>query len=129
MIREMDYAQDDKTVILNRHGDAPAQSPLTDFSAPPKFEQLEERMIYAARLRPAETFNISLNPLVAAASSLLSEVVRLKHSYEGEDLLALNQRLSGELKLFEHRALHDGAESSQVMAAVTCYARQSTRLW
>ncbi|BAP77195.1 DotU family type IV / VI secretion systemprotein [Pseudomonas sp. MT-1] len=124
MIREMDYAQDDKTVILNRHGDAPAQSPLTDFSAPPKFEQLEERMIYAARLRPAETFNISLNPLVAAASSLLSEVVRLKHSYEGEDLLALNQRLSRELKLFEHRALHDGAESSQVMAAryVLCTA-------
>ncbi|UPQ82268.1 MULTISPECIES: type IVB secretion system protein IcmH/DotU [Pseudomonas] len=124
MIREMDYAQDDKTVILNRHGDAPAQSPLTDFSAPPKFEQLEERMIYAARLRPAETFNISLNPLVAAASSLLSEVVRLKHSYEGEDLHTLNQRLSSELKLFEHRALHDGAESSQVMAAryVLCTA-------
>lgn len=124
MIREMDYAQDDKTVILNRHGDDPAQSPLTDFSAPPKFEQLEERMIYAARLRPAETFNISLNPLVAAASSLLSEVVRLKHSYEGEDLHALNQRLSSELKLFEHRALHDGAESSQVMAAryVLCTA-------
>ncbi len=124
MIREMDYAQDDKTVILNRHGDAPAQSPLTDFSAAPKFEQLEERMIYAARLRPAETFNISLNPLVAAASSLLSEVVRLKHSYEGEDLQALNQRLSSELKLFEHRALHDGAESSQVMAAryVLCTA-------
>ncbi|MBA1279950.1 type IVB secretion system protein IcmH/DotU [Stutzerimonas stutzeri] len=117
MIREMDYGQDDKTVILNRHGDAPAHSPLTDFSAPPKFEQLEERMIYAARLRPAETFNISLNPLVAAASSLLSEVVRLKHSFEGEDLHALNQRLSSELKLFEHRALHDGAESSQVMAA------------
>lgn len=124
MIREMDYAQDDKTVILNRHGDAPAQSPLTDFSAAPIFEQLEERMIYAARLRPAETFNISLNPLVAAASSLLSEVVRLKHSYEGEDLQALNQRLSSELKLFEHRALHDGAESSQVMAAryVLCTA-------
>ncbi|MCQ4288332.1 type IVB secretion system protein IcmH/DotU [Pseudomonas stutzeri] len=124
MIREMDYGQDDNTVILNRHGDAPAQSPLTDFSAPPKFEQLEERMIYAARLRPAETFNISLNPLVAAASSLLSEVVRLKHSFEGEDMHALNQRLSSELKLFEHRALHDGAESSQVMAAryVLCTA-------
>ena len=124
MIREMDYGQDDKTVILNRHGDAPAQSPLTDFSAPPKFEQLEERMIYAARLRPAETFNISLNPLVAAASSLLSEVVRLKHSFEGEDMHALNQRLSSELKLFEHRALHDGAENSQVMAAryVLCTA-------
>jgi len=124
MIREMDYAQDDKTVILNRHGDCPAQSPLTDFSTPPKFEQLEERMIYAARLRPAETFNVGLNPLVAAASSLLSEIVQLKHRYEGEDLHALNQRLCGELKLFEHRALHDGAESSQVMAAryVLCTA-------
>ncbi|NQD92765.1 DotU family type IV/VI secretion system protein, partial [Pseudomonas sp. CrR25] len=86
--KEMEYGQDDKTVILNRQGDAPAHSPLTDFAAAPKFEQLEERMIYAARLRPAETFNISLNPLVAAASNLLSEVVRLKHSFESEDLHA-----------------------------------------
>ncbi|MDX1367882.1 type IVB secretion system protein IcmH/DotU [Pseudomonas sp.] len=115
--KEMEYGQDDKTVILNRKGDAPAHSPLTDFAAPPKFEQLEERMIYAARLRPAETFNISLNPLVAAASNLLSEVVRLKHSFESEDLLALHPRLASAIKLFEHRALHEGAESSQVMAA------------
>lgn len=117
MIREMEYARDDRTVILNRHGEAPAQSPLTDFAAPPQYEQLEERMVYAARLRPAESFNLGLNPLVAAASALLSEVVRLKHSFEGEEPHALNQRLTGELKLFEHRALHDGVESSQVMAA------------
>jgi len=117
MIREMDYAQDDRTVILNRHGDAPAHSPLTDFAAPPRYEQLEERMIYAARLRPAQAFNLSLNPLVAAASSLLSDVVRLKHSFEAEDIGALQARLASEIKLFEHRALHDGAESSQVMAA------------
>ncbi len=117
MIREMDYARDDKTVILNRHGEAAAQSPLTDFVAPPQYEQLEERMVYAARLRPAESFNFGLNPLVAAASALLSEVVRLKHRFEGEELHALNQRLAGELKLFEHRALHEGVESSQVMAA------------
>ena len=117
MIKEMDYGQDDRTVIVNRAGDAPAQSPLTDFDTPPRFEQLEERMIYAARLRPAETFNISLNPLVAAASPLLSEVVRFKHSLESEDLQALHGQLSSAIKLFEHRALHDGAESSQVMAA------------
>ncbi|WP_286786469.1 MULTISPECIES: type IVB secretion system protein IcmH/DotU [Pseudomonas] len=117
MIREMDYAQDDRTVILNRHGDAPAHSPLTDFAAPPRYEQLEERMIYAARLRPAQAFNLSLNPLVAAASALLSDVVRLKHSFEAEDIGALQARLASEIKLFEHRALHDGAESSQVMAA------------
>ncbi|KRW61203.1 type IVB secretion system protein IcmH/DotU [Pseudomonas sp. TTU2014-080ASC] len=115
--RDRDYGQDDKTVILNRNGEPAAQSPLTDFAAPPKFEQLEERMIYAARLRPAESFNVSLNPLVAAAADLLSEVVRLKHSLESEDMDALNQRLSKSMKLFEHRALHEGAESSQVMAA------------
>ncbi|MGE4408572.1 type IVB secretion system protein IcmH/DotU [Pseudomonas sp.] len=115
MIREMQ--QNDRTVIVNRTGEAPAQSPLTDFDTPPRFEQLEERMIYAARLRPAETFNISLNPLVAAASPLLSEVVRLKHSQESEDLQALHNQLGSAIKLFEHRALHDGAESSQVMAA------------
>ncbi len=117
MIKEMDYGQDDRTVIVNRAGEAPAQSPLTDFDTPPRFEQLEERMIYAARLRPAETFNISLNPLVAAASPLLSEVVRFKHSLESEDLQALHGQLSSAIKLFEHHALHDGAESSQVMAA------------
>ncbi|MGX1182799.1 type VI secretion system protein ImpK [Pseudomonas sp. F-14 TE3623] len=117
MIKDMEYNQDDKTVLLDRQGHGPASSPLTDFAAPPRFEQLEERMIYAARLRPAEAFNISLNSLVAAASELLSEVVRLKHSDTREDMYALNERLTAGLKLFEVRALHNGAESSQVMAA------------
>ena len=111
MIREMDYNQDDHTVIVNRQGSVPAQSPLTDSAAPQKFDKLEERMVYAARLRPAETLNLGINPLVAVASALLSEMVRLQQSYEREDL-------------FEHRALQDGAESSQVMAAryVLCTA-------
>ncbi|MCK9796805.1 hypothetical protein BK634_28955 [Pseudomonas chlororaphis] len=117
MIKDMEHQQDDKTVLLDRQGHGPAQSPLTDFAAPPRFEQLEERMIYAARLGPAEAINISLNALVAAASELLSEVVRLKHSETREDLYALNERLTAGLKMFEARALHNGAESSQVMTA------------
>jgi len=117
MIKDTEFSQDDKTVLLDRQGDGPASSPLTDFAAPPRFEQLEERMISAARLRPAEAFNISLNSLVAAASDLLSEVVRLKHSNNREDMLVLNERLTSGLKLFEVSALHNGAESSQVMAA------------
>jgi len=125
MIREMDYSQDDHTVILNRQGHAPAQSPLTDFAAPPqKFEKLEERMVYAARLRPTEDVNLGINPLVAVASGLLSEIVRLQQSYEREDLFVLKDRLTSEIKRFEHRALQDGAESRQVMAAryVLCTA-------
>jgi len=117
MIKDMEHHQDDKTVLLDRQGHGPDSRPLTDFSAPPRFEQLEARMIYAARLRPAEAFNISLNSLVAAACELLSEVVRLKHSESREDLYELNERLTSGLKLFEVRALHNGAESSQVMAA------------
>lgn len=117
MIKDMEHHQDDKTVLLDRQGHGPDSRPLTDFAAPPRFEQLSERMIYAARLRPAESFNISLNALVAAASDLLSEVVRLKHSTNREDLYELNDRLTAGLKLFEVRALHNGAESSQVMGA------------
>ena len=117
MTVDTDIYRDDKTVLLDRYGQGPGASPLTDFTDPPRFEQLEERMIYAARLRPAEAFSISLNTLVAAATELLSEVVRLKHSDAYEDLYALKERLSSELKLFEMHALHYGAENSQVMAA------------
>lgn len=117
MIKDLEHPQDDKTVLLDRLGHGPARNPLTDFADPPRFEQLEERMIYAARLGPAQSFSVSLNPLVAAASDLLSEVVRLKHSQAAEDLRALNTRLSADLRQFDARALQDGALSSQVMAA------------
>ncbi|MFJ7316393.1 type IVB secretion system protein IcmH/DotU [Pseudomonas sp. NPDC098747] len=117
MIKDMEHQQDDKTVLLDRQGQGPASSPLTDFAAPPRFEQLEERMIYAAQLKPAQEFTISLNPLVAAASALLSEVVRLKHSKSREDVYSLKDRLTAGLKLFEARALHSGVEGSQVLAA------------
>ncbi len=117
MIKDMEHHQDDKTVLLDRQGHSPDSRPLTDFAAPPRFEQLAERMIYAARLRPAEAFNISVNSLVAAASDLLSEVVRLKHSEGREDLHKLNERLTNALKFFDVRALHNGVESSEVMAA------------
>jgi type VI secretion system protein ImpK len=117
MTKDMEHNEDDKTVLLDRQGHGPASRPLTDSTALPRIEQLEQRMIYAARLRPAEAFNISLNSLVAAASELLSEVVRLKHSDNREDLHALNERLTARLKLFEVQALRNGAESSQMMAA------------
>lgn len=117
MIKEMEYRQDDKTVLVDSEVGSNTRSPLTDFSEPPRFEQLEARMIYAARLRPEEAFNISLNPLVAAAADLLSEIVRLKHSIGEEDLHTLNHQLSTDIKQFELRALHEGAENSQVMAA------------
>ncbi|MEC6746547.1 type IVB secretion system protein IcmH/DotU [Pseudomonas qingdaonensis] len=117
MHKDIEHRQDDKTVLVDRQGQAPRQVPLTDGLATPRLEQLEDRMIYSARLGPAEAINISLNTLVAAASDLLSHVVRLKHSDSREDLDALNQTLTHGIKLFEAHALHNGAEPSQVMTA------------
>ena len=117
MIKDMEHSQDEKTVLLDRKGKGPVAGPLTDFSSPPRFEQLEQRMIYAARMRPAQTFSISLNSLVAAASEVLSEVVRLKHAKTREDLAPLNRRLTNAGREFEVRAAQNGAESSEVMTA------------
>ena len=116
MIKDMEHHQDDKTVLLDRQGHGPAASPLTDSGAPPRFEQLEERMVYAARLRPTEAFNFGLTSLVAAASELLSDMVRLKHSGR-VDLATLNGELTAALQCFEARALHEGVESSQMSTA------------
>jgi type VI secretion system protein ImpK len=117
MTMDREYPQDEKTVLLDRQGRGPAQGSMTDFASPPRFEHLEDRMIYAARLQGAQHFNMGLNTLVTAAWELLSEVVRLKCSPVQEGLPVLNGRLSSGVTLFETRALHDGAESSEVMAA------------
>jgi len=114
---DREYPQDEKTILLDRQGRTPAQGPVTDFASPPRFEQLEDRMIYAARMQGAEHFNVGLNSLVAPAWALLSEVVQLKRSTSQESLRGLNERLSSAVTLFETRARHDGAQVSEVMAA------------
>ena len=117
MTEDREHNQDDKTILLDRQGHAPTHSPLTDFATPPRIEQLADRMIYTARLDSAQSFNISLNPLVAAGSDLFSEVVRLKRGDTREDIHALKVRLTAALKLFDVHAQHGGAESSQVITA------------
>ena len=117
MTKDRQYPQDDETVLLGREGRRPADEALTDQVASPRVEQLEERMIYAARQRPAEAFSISLNSLVAAASELLSEVVRLKHSSSAEDLIQLNRHLTSGVKQFEARAMSDGLDNGVVSTA------------
>jgi type VI secretion system protein ImpK len=117
MSKGSDLLQDDKTVLVNRQGYGPATGPVTDSTAPPRFEQLEERMVYAARLPASRVFSVGLNPLVAAASELLSELVRLKRGDDPQDMASLNEHLTHALKSFEVRALHNGVEGSQVMGA------------
>jgi len=114
---DKDNSHDETTVLLDHHGHRPASEPLTDGEAPPRIEQLQERMIYAAHLPRSQTFNAGLNPLVAAASGLLSQVVQLKRGGEREDLQTLKQELCRGLEQFEALALQRGVESSQLIAA------------
>ena len=118
MNTETEYSQDDKTVLLDRQGHGPASSPLTDFAAPPRFEQLEERMIYAARLRPAEALQHqpqsagrrvrpSCSPRWCASSTATTPKTCMRCN------AATDRAGSSCLK---RSALHNGAESSQVMA-------------
>ena len=121
---DSEYTQDEKTVLLDRESHGPVQGPLTDFPTPPRYEQLEDRMIYAGHMLEAQSFRAGLNPVVSAAWALLSEVVGLRVCSGRENLGTLNDRLSLAVTQFETRALQGGVESSQVMSAryVLCSA-------
>lgn len=109
--------QDDTTVLLDAKGQRPTSGPLTNAVAPVSVQHLEERMIYAARQPRSQRFVVSLNPLVAAASALLSQVVLLRQGRDRGDLDKLKQELSLQLKEFEARALKFNIEESQLVAA------------
>jgi type VI secretion system protein ImpK len=117
MMMDSEYPQDEKTVLLDREGRGPAQGAVTDFPSPPRFEQLEDRIIYTARLHSAQSLTVGPNILVAAAWDLLSQVVQLKGSSGRESLQTLNDRLSSGITTFEAHALHLGGEEGQVMSA------------
>ena len=117
MTTDSEYPQDEKTVLLDHEGRGPAQGAVTDFPAPPRFEQLEDRMIYTAQLQGAMSFTMGPNILVDAAWELLLQVVQLKTSSGRENLATLNDRLSLAITAFEAHALHLGAGNAQVMSA------------
>ncbi|AZF05133.1 type IVB secretion system protein IcmH/DotU [Pseudomonas sp. R5-89-07] len=114
---DSEYSQDEKTVLLDRDGHGPVQGPLTEFPSPPRYEQLQDRMIYASQALGAHSFTTALNPLMVAAWGILSEVVQLKGCSGRENLIAINDRLSSAVTQFETRALQAGIENTQVMSA------------
>nr|WP_319527530.1 type IVB secretion system protein IcmH/DotU [Pseudomonas laurentiana] len=108
----------DRTVLASSdNGSLPDGAPLTDKADAVRVEELDGRLVFSARARPSHSFTLSLNTLVAAASDVLSEVIRIKQSRVGEDLTLLNERLTRHITNFEHRAGQLGVESRQVMMA------------
>ncbi|WP_019409408.1 type IVB secretion system protein IcmH/DotU [Pseudomonas psychrophila] len=117
MSTDTQHPTDDLTVMAFREGKASETDALTDGQAPPKIEQLEERMVFSARVGTADTFRVSVNPLVAAASEVLSHVVRIKHSTSADTLIGLHADLKAALQAFEVNALRNGVDSQQMMKA------------
>jgi len=117
MNTEMDYQQDEPTVLVNKDGDRPHHEPLTDFAKPPRYEELEERLIYAANRGADESFNISINPLVSAAAPLFSAIVKLKNSAGQRDLSVLRDELTAHIKRFVAHASSEGVDNSEVFSA------------
>lgn len=114
---ESECTQDEKTVLLDRESHGPAQGPLTDFPSPPRYEQLEDRMIYAGLRLDTQSFQVGLNPIVDAAWAVLSEVVGLRRCSGRESWDTLKERLSLAVNQFETHALQGGVESSQIISA------------
>nr|WP_314873992.1 type IVB secretion system protein IcmH/DotU [uncultured Pseudomonas sp.] len=117
MTKQIQYSQDDRTVLLNQDGERPSHEPLTDFARPPQFVDLEQRLVYATRPQTHHSFNISINPLVAAASPLLSAIIEIKSSAKPDALSTLKDGLVAHLRHFETRSLEGGVEQSEVMMA------------
>lgn len=92
------------------------QGAVTNFDAPPTFADLEQRMVYSARLDNDVSFRVGINPIASAAAGLLSEIVRFK-TQASLDTSGLKEGLSGKLKQFEASAVKAGVENSDVMAA------------
>lgn len=111
------YSHDAKTLLLDRYGRAPRHVALTDSEPVPRIENIDERIVYNAQLKPTEHISVGLNPLIAAASDVLSFVVGIDDHRAQNDLLVLHARLSTEIKAFETNALHAGCESGQVINA------------
>lgn len=128
MHMDSEYEQGEPTVLSERNGDP--NGTITGHDNPPSLEQIEERLMYAARLGPGERFNVHINPLVAAAGDLLAQVVSVAGMGGVGDVKVLNEHLSEKIRTFEASAQHQGVSSEQMTAAryVLCTVLDETVL-
>ncbi len=100
----------EKTVIRpSPGGRRPAAS-----AAPPPPQRAAAPMPTGPQVAIAQT---GINPLVAAASSLLGLAIRLKNRASHSDVEGLHSRVVNEVKKFERAALNSGASPEAVRAA------------
>ncbi|MEE4070073.1 type IVB secretion system protein IcmH/DotU [Pseudomonas viridiflava] len=117
MVRDMHGHNDNPTRLHGQRSGERTHDRLTDAAERQPFESLQERLTYSARLAPEERVDFHINPLIAAASDLLSHLSRLAAAPEEGDIRPLNRTLIGQVKLFEAHAGHHAIEHDQMLAA------------
>lgn len=117
----------DPTYLAGR-GAEPMGS-LTGHDDPPDLERLDAQLDHCALPGLRGHADVHLNPLVATAADLLSEVVRLAAAEAG-DVEALNRFLVDQIKIFELRAAQQRVPGEQAVAAryVLCTVLDETIL-
>lgn len=113
----MDNTGPERTVLFSSDETLQGTKALTDIASAPRFENLNDRMVYAAHSQPKHSFNVSLNALVSASAKLLSHVIALKTEVAAQDLAKLNANLCECIRSFDVAALEKGADVSQIQAA------------
>ena len=102
---------DDRTVLVD-HSPKDQTANLTAAQGP-RFEQLEERMVYAARLQPEDKLNLGISPVIDAAAAIFAFVAVIR-SRDSEDTSRLKAQLIDEIKAFEFNALNLGVDNNQI---------------
>ncbi|MEA9979623.1 type IVB secretion system protein IcmH/DotU [Pseudomonas sp. 5S4] len=100
--RETGHVVDQATFVAPRAGGEVGASAVTDKERP----ELE-----SVALDARQTFSASVNPLVAAASAMLSKLVEIKYTKRIDDPESLKKEWERELGSFHPRALSLNAES------------------
>lgn len=117
MSKDMHLAMDEKTILVNAHGERPRQETLTDAAHAPRYEELEQRMVYAANCAPLERFNIGINPLLSAAAPLFSLLVRVKAEVELPKIDTLRDTLKAHLQYFVDQTRYAGLSELEIRTA------------
>ncbi|MGP7735751.1 type IVB secretion system protein IcmH/DotU [Oceanimonas smirnovii] len=109
---------EDRTVLVSHSSRNTREVSLTEeaLGRRPNYAQLEDRMVFAARIRPELELRVGINPLVEAASVLLLHQARLSQEPRHQDLEALKQNLSQDIKTFEYLAMSRGCDNAEVIA-------------
>ena len=117
MIKNTEYSQDDRTVLLDRQGHGPASSPMTDFAAPPRFEQLEKRMPFRRIVKNA------LEQIMDAGA--LGAKIAVSGRLGGAEIARTEWLYRGKLPLHTLRANIDFARAT----AFTTYGTIGVKVW